>query len=509
MKRTSLTTAVIAGIAGVAGIAGTANAVFLNTDGLGEVLVYPYYTVNNGNSTLLSVVNTHNEGKAVKVRFLEGYDSREVLDFNLYLSPFDVWVAQIIPAGGGGAVFTNDNSCTVPALPTTAASAYPFSTAAFDGSLQDQTPPIAYPTDGGPTTVSRTLEGYIELIEMGTVVNTDEGTLAAITHHSGVPHNCQQLVNAFSGGYWLGGPGADLNTDIGSPTGGLFGSGTIINHDAGQIFAYNADAIDQFYAPGTGGQQTDPESLSPSISSGTSLTSYVFANGQLATTTYTAAIDAVSSLFTATAVMNEYVVASTIGASTEWVVNFPTKRFYVDPNYTLDQAIAFRPFDVGFGAGGDGTSCVPVTIAYYNREEAAPGGSIGFSPRPKHGNALCYEAQVVTFGQSGTGPTTILGSNLVTNIAVAAPQFTTGWAQIGFVGGVHALTPNGAAPAPNENTFYGLPVTGFSVTNYVNGELTDTATGHTVLSNYSGLYRHKFNRLCTYSGSTTTLTACS
>src|SRR5262252_8053619 len=110
MKRTSLTTAVIAGLAGVAGISNMANAVFLNPDGLGSVLVYPYYTVNGGNGTLLSVVNTTDEGKAVKVRFLEAYNSREVLDFNLYMSPFDVWVAVVANNGAAGAsVCTNDN----------------------------------------------------------------------------------------------------------------------------------------------------------------------------------------------------------------------------------------------------------------------------------------------------------------------------------------------------------------------------------------------------------------
>jgi hypothetical protein len=136
MKRTSMTTAIVAGIAGVAGISNMANAVFLNPDGIGSVLVYPYYTVNGGNGTFVSVVNTTNEGKAVKVRFLEAYNSREVLDFNLYLSPFDVWVAAVAPnAAGGASVFTNDNSCTVPAIPTGGAA---FRTAAFDGSIASQ-----------------------------------------------------------------------------------------------------------------------------------------------------------------------------------------------------------------------------------------------------------------------------------------------------------------------------------------------------------------------------------
>jgi len=46
MKRNNLTTAVIAGLAGVAGVASISNAVDINNDGLGQVLIYPYYTVN-------------------------------------------------------------------------------------------------------------------------------------------------------------------------------------------------------------------------------------------------------------------------------------------------------------------------------------------------------------------------------------------------------------------------------------------------------------------------------
>jgi hypothetical protein len=103
MNRKNLTAAVLAGLAGIAGVAGTAQAVNLNPDGLGEVLIYPYYTVNDGNQTLMTVVNTTGDAKAAKVRFLEGHNSREVLDFNLYLSEYDVWVAAI---ADGGAMVT-------------------------------------------------------------------------------------------------------------------------------------------------------------------------------------------------------------------------------------------------------------------------------------------------------------------------------------------------------------------------------------------------------------------
>src|SRR5437763_1731347 len=117
--------------AGALGVAATANAVAINPNGLGQVLIYPYYTVNadgagNAYNSLLSVVNTSSSAKAVKVRFLEGRNSREVLDFNLFLSRFDVWTAAIIPTSAGGAqVITADKSCTIP-VNTTLQAGVPF-----------------------------------------------------------------------------------------------------------------------------------------------------------------------------------------------------------------------------------------------------------------------------------------------------------------------------------------------------------------------------------------------
>ena len=99
-KRKSLYAA-LAGVSAL-GAAGAAQAVNVNPDGLGQVLLYPYYTVRtdatgSAFNTLLSVVNTTASSKAVKVRFLEGKNSREVIDFNLFLSPYDVWTAAVIP----------------------------------------------------------------------------------------------------------------------------------------------------------------------------------------------------------------------------------------------------------------------------------------------------------------------------------------------------------------------------------------------------------------------------
>ena len=53
----------------------------------------------------------------MKVRFVESMNSQEVLDFNLYLSPYDVWVGTVTADGTGAKLTTDDKSCTVPAIP--------------------------------------------------------------------------------------------------------------------------------------------------------------------------------------------------------------------------------------------------------------------------------------------------------------------------------------------------------------------------------------------------------
>src|SRR4029079_7616187 len=97
-------------------------------------------------------------------------NSQEVLDFNLYLSPRDVWTAAIVPTGDGAGIFTADKSCTTPSVSTDPANPVAFVNYQYAG-------------DSGGDGLDRTREGYIEIIEMGNVTGV---TLAAITHVAGV-----------------------------------------------------------------------------------------------------------------------------------------------------------------------------------------------------------------------------------------------------------------------------------------------------------------------------------
>ena len=112
MKRNLLSLAVAASAAGVAGVS-TAQ-MYINSEGTGEALVFPFYSAQNGNDTSIHIVNTTADFKAVKVRMLEGTESLETLSFNLYMSPQDHFSFAITADGEGAKLITNDTSCTRP-----------------------------------------------------------------------------------------------------------------------------------------------------------------------------------------------------------------------------------------------------------------------------------------------------------------------------------------------------------------------------------------------------------
>lgn len=332
MNRKNLTAAVLAGLAGAAGIAGTAQAVNLNPDGLGQVLLYPYYTSNDGNLTLLSVVNTTESGKAVKVRFKEGFNSREVLDFNLYLSAFDVWAAAIEDKAGTPTLFIPDSSCTVPYL--------------FADGGEQAFLPFDYTgknADGGPAGIDRAAEGHFEIIEMGTLTNDSEtkkrlGTADAASHvidADGVqaPADCEQLVDNWTqnpDGMWID----DETIDIARNSGGLFGGAAIINVARGTMYSYEARAIQGFDKAEEGVHlHSVPGTSSPSLNSGDQSQATVFfgvPQDKAVDIFYPRGVDAISATFMHEFTMNEYNIEAGLNAASEWVITFPTKNFYVD-----------------------------------------------------------------------------------------------------------------------------------------------------------------------------------
>lgn len=552
MNRKNLTSAVLAGLAGAAGIASTAQAVNLNPDGIGQVLIYPYYTVNaneegNVNTTLLSVVNTSENAKAVKVRFNEGQNSQEVLDFNLYLSPYDVWVASVRNIDNVPSLFTEDTSCTVPNFrDTTFFPDFETTGVAFQVfQLDDKGTPEEY-----DPIFPRGAEGHFEIIEMGTLNDLEKGSASAATHEilttdevlaGGVaePTDCEQLNDAWFSGdtdrdnYWTTGteetdPGL---VDIDPPSGGLFGGASIVNVQTGYMFSYDAKAINgwndsRFDLSGDVVLHQKPGSELPSLDSGNQTVATVFLdNGAtLVSGSFTRAVDAVSFVFMHDQVMNEYITDNRINAETEWVMTFPTKKWY-----TWDQLVGpfpLAPFtelwSLSVDTDGDedpdewGACEIVVLDGLYDREEQVfnqPGEEIPpiVSPSPPDVDPerpvfeLCYETSVIEFKGVAADDggvevedgdqSRLLGSfnfHVVDNGAIG---FQNGWLRLEMddyeFDGDDVLSSRDPLIAVGGDGLEGLPITGFSAKKFGNFSL---GSGGDVLANYGGIYQHKGTR---------------
>ena len=129
----------------------------LNGDGFGHFLLVPYFTTQDKNATLINIVNTDTlRGKAVKVRFRGAANSDDLFDFQVFLSPGDVWSANISKnASGLSQLTTSDNSCTKPDKATL--NSTPFLTTRLDSTMS-----IDQKTNG-------TREGYVEIFNMGDI----------------------------------------------------------------------------------------------------------------------------------------------------------------------------------------------------------------------------------------------------------------------------------------------------------------------------------------------------
>jgi hypothetical protein len=239
-------------------------------------------------------------------------------------------------------------------------------------------------------------------------------------------------------------------------------------------------------------QHTAPDAATPDLNTpGKSLDGLVSAsvpvNGRTLQLSYARGEDAVSALFMADGVYNEYLVDPALGAGTDWVVAFPTKRFYADPARVGTAARA--PFDALFGANTalPGTSCSTVSAQVVSREEDVPVSGI-FDPPPVPAHAsVCFETSVLTLA----GAVSTLGSRLL----VATDAATSTIPDVRYRGGQILLDLSGPAHAlvsSNGDALLGLPAIGFAVTNYVNANV---APG--VLSNYSAAYPHRPAAACT------------
>jgi hypothetical protein len=302
---------------------------------MGQIVIFPYYSVQGNMSTFFNVTNTSTSALAVKVRFHEAVNSRDVLDFNILMSPLDAWTGYLVPnANGGVTLMTDDNSCTSPLIPatglTTAKRAYTGASA-----------------DTGPDGADRSKEGYVEMMVMGQCddgdscfdqhavsndSNSDPGIGWLTEHVAGTPRDCAQADNYFEATVdWdptkVPGSGKPIAADatygyhavtVPYPLKGNLTLLDISNGIAGGNAALHIGNI----LP-TGNElvtaQQYPWFLEPTI-----------ATAPKGVLWNTVLLYLLEDRINASNVINEWSTNPDNGVASDWVVTFPTKGFHVD-----------------------------------------------------------------------------------------------------------------------------------------------------------------------------------
>ena len=534
--------------AGVASTMSRSNgtALSLAEGGVGNMLLVPYYTAQNGNMTVLHVVNTDTtNGKAVKVRFRGAANSDDVMDFQVFMSPGDVWTAAVTAGANGVAqIVTADNTCTVPALGK--GTPQSFSTGRLD------------PNKSDADKANGTREGYVEIFNMadipndklytvGTVANSNSALYTAIKHVNAVAP-CSvagstseaTLFNTALVNYTT--ENAAANAGFNTPTGGLMGDWYVINVPETTTFSgastavvangrgnfvhfpqidtpVSVAAIDDFTADPllrTDSLKVDGLAFgaTPAVAAGN------YDLPDMSTPYLAADINkpkaqaiALTSALAVTSVTNQYANDESITAKTDWVFSMPTRRYSVAANYSAitgttpanDANTAYRLFsnlapvlpnaaataqDEWFFAAntpvstdGSGNICVKADgQRFWDREETTAGAS---TPGPVFSPRTPGVAAVVALcGEASVLSFKDLGNSVLAS-SVARSTLTSGTYTNGW-GVVTTANAIGAAPA---GMVQGLPLLGASFIKLTNPQVAAGLSG-----TYGITWPHRFTK---------------
>lgn len=471
-----------------------ADAVELNPDGSGDVLLFPYYSAQQADpgafATLLTIVNQSDRIKAARVRFYEGAQGRPVLELVVYLAPRDTWVAAVVSGEGGAGIATPDASCTNPPV------------------SRDDAAPTLFGRD--PVTgaelvpASETSEGYVEVFQLGdygTGVDAPAGSVAAamkpVSRGGGVyePVDCTR-VRTDDGSEAVWSPGA------------LSGSAVYINVLRALELVQPATALVDFVAARPNWYR--PTSNRPTLLDAQPAVSVVHVAG-LGTvrTQWNRPIDAVTAALMTSSLAGEFVLDRATASQSAWLLTMPTRRHHI---------VAGEPPTAPFVAPASEESprCEPVANerwgVLFDRTGRALPPLGGFIPPPSPARGLCWSTTAIDFGgsdllgsrfgwaymraMSGSGaisyqPVTFAPENGWMRLLMHLDQLPPGTSgpvlpTHTMAGGTTTITrPDGTTETRPNITILGLPVIGFSASTFRNGTI-GSGSGPSVWANYGG-----------------------
>lgn len=419
MKKSTLALSIAAAIGGL-GLAGNALAVTdsltgapansvlaLNHNGIGHQLIFPYFTAQNGNATLLTITNTDTaNGKLVKVRFRGAANSDDLYDFQVALSPGDIWTAAVTKDAttGAASLATSDKSCTLPASVNGN-----FNLDRVDGRAPGQT-----------------LEGYVEVINMANIAPNASGStvfttglFTAIKHVSGVAP-CTAAVLASK----LGADNTNANltatqadgsnaVGLAAPTTGLTGDWIIMNQLTTAAWSGVASALEVqtsstnsapvagnlvFYPQTTG----TPRINSTAVAAATAATGQnmhvvtadpLLVSGVVAiqnydlpdlSTPYAASAtiaatqaDNTAALLAVKSVSNQYVTDTAIAAVTDLLMTQPMRRYSAAVNYKSLATTSALGVTTSYPFNTTGSVATPIYRASWGTGVDAAGTTAG------------------------------------------------------------------------------------------------------------------------------------
>ncbi|TDR45954.1 hypothetical protein DFR29_104391 [Tahibacter aquaticus] len=462
----------LAGLLALSAASMPASAMFVNSQGTGQLLLFPYYTVHNGQSTILRLHNGTPRAKSLRVQLRESYNGRDTLDFALFLGPYDSWTGSVVSVGESvpAQLRTRDTSCTAPDKPEWTMQpdggwSADLMTFYFDNDMADT----------GPTLPSRTHEGYVQVFELAELA----GPLADAVDSNG-PRNCPLVRDV-----------DPINPNLLRPGGGLSGDFAIVDVAAGTLLGGSATAIDDFSRSPLYSQTDIVQNYLRLGNSGPEqpVKASVLLDGSWRELLFSLrdpfrAIDAVSAVLATDAVAGEVLHEPETGSFTEWVLTAPSKPYHADTLYlgwsswtTPEPAVP--PYEQLFGGTVYAASCAQFDANAWDTE----GSPVSLRPDvpPETGESpsrvlpefsLCGVTDVVYFGPApASGRTPVLGSPRGVRVWNPQPGFEAGTVQLSFARNT-AGAPRLLRPDLNGVRLRGLPLIGFAATKYINTNIS-------------------------------------
>lgn len=228
----AMTAALLGGLA-TAQFASAAPVMNTGNDKSGDILLFPYYTVENGFKTLVHLVNSSNTDTTIaKVRMRDYKHSQDVLDFTVILSPNDVFSGSIRPDGAGNPVFTrssDDTTCTSPLAPSRTFTPFAVNDYGKSGHVEVITmATIPHDIDGGTyPALAEVVAGSTHLTTTGDTPTTGS-TCATVDSYFDLNNDDSRTITNLQ---------EELSTwnenDNGEVNSNLFGHFTILNQTSG------------------------------------------------------------------------------------------------------------------------------------------------------------------------------------------------------------------------------------------------------------------------------------